>query len=119
VISCIVHHDVTHELRSQSDEVVSIFKMPGSLFRQTQVGFMNQLGALDGVIWPLTPEAAVRDPAELIVDKRQECIEGILVAFFPVNQQFAERLRKSLLQSTTPRPQGLQSSPDTLHRKPI
>ena len=70
MISGIVHHDVPHELRSQSDEVVSIFKMPRPLFRKPEIRLMNQRRALDGVIWPLAPEAPVRDPAKLIVDER-------------------------------------------------
>jgi hypothetical protein len=36
------------------------------------------------------------DPAELILHKRQECVEGVLVPFLPISEQFAERLGKSL-----------------------
>ena len=84
MISGVVHDDVPHELRRQSDEVVSIFKMPGPLFRETQVGLMNQRRALDGVIGPLALQAPVRDPPKLIVDEGQDCVEGVLIAFFPI-----------------------------------
>jgi hypothetical protein len=48
------------------------------------------------VISPLTLEATVGDPAEFIVHDRQECIEGVLAPFLPINEQVVERLRKSL-----------------------
>ena len=37
--------------------------------------------------------------------------EGILVPMFPINEQVAERLGKSLLHSRTPRPQGFCLAP--------
>jgi len=46
---------------------------------------MNQRRALDGVIRPLAPETTVGDSTELIVDEREEGVEGILVAFFPIS----------------------------------
>ena len=63
------------------------------------------------VIFPLALEATVGDPAEFVVHERQECIEGILVPMFPINEQVAERLGKSLLHSRTPRPEGFCLAP--------
>ena len=60
----------------------------------------------------------MRDPAKLVVDEWQDCVEGVLVAFLPVPQQFGKRLGNRIRQVKTPRP-GLQSSSDTLHPKPI
>jgi len=60
----------------------------------------------------------VRDPAKLIVDAGQDCVEGVLVPFLPIPQKFGKRLRKCLRHSRTSRLR-LPSSLDTLHRKPI
>ena len=79
---------------------------------------MNQRRALDGVIRPLALEAPVRDPAKLIVDAGQDCVEAVLVPFRPIPQKFGKRFGKRIRHSRTSRPR-LPSSFDTLHRKSI
>src|SRR5215471_2135477 len=54
---------------------------------QAEVGLVDQRGWLQAVAPPLAAHATARDPAQLLVDERNQAVEGSRIAPSPGEQQ--------------------------------
>jgi hypothetical protein len=53
-----------------------------------QVRFMNQGCALNALTGRFTTKMTARQPAQFVVDKRDQLIQGSVIALSPANKQF-------------------------------
>src|ERR1017187_5530210 len=65
----VVHKDLTHEARSNGDEMSAVLQLNRYAAYQPEVGLVNQGGALEGVIRPFQLELIVSDTPQLFVDQ--------------------------------------------------
>jgi hypothetical protein len=70
--------------------VRSILQFHRLTSQQTQIGLVNQGGALQGVIRALGLEVIVRQTPKLFVDQRYQGTESVLVALLPLLQQLGD-----------------------------
>jgi hypothetical protein len=62
--------------------------MHGSMTGQTQVGFMDEGGPLQGVIGALTGKTLARQSTKLVINKRDKSFPGRSVTAAPAKEQF-------------------------------
>jgi len=67
------------------EEVGAILPMHVLLIHQLQIGFMDQRGRLQRMSGPLAPQVARRLLSQLLINQREQCVEGFLVAFAPAD----------------------------------
>jgi probable HAF family extracellular repeat protein len=66
---------------------------------KSQIGFMYQRGALQGVSRTLAPQMMSSDIAEFSVDQRDQPFKGLLVSGLPAYEQFGNRMEMWLIHS--------------------
>jgi hypothetical protein len=54
---------------------------------ETDIGFVDERRCLQAVPHALSRHAALRDPVELLMDERDQSLEGTLVAVSPLDQE--------------------------------
>ena len=59
----------------------------GCLIDQAHIGLVDESGGAEGVIWPLPPQAAMGDPPQVVIDQRQQLVEGASVTAGALRQQ--------------------------------
>jgi hypothetical protein len=69
---------------------------------QAQVGFIDQGGALQGVPRTFAIEVIVRETAKLVVDQRDQSVEGLAVSLAPVGEKLRDLTRNSLRHRSNP-----------------
>src|SRR5438876_6947662 len=87
LVARIVQQDTAHDLRRNAEKMRAILPMNLLLIDKPQVGFVYQSRRLQRVIAILAPHIAVRQAMQLPFDKRQQFIQGRLIAVPPINQQ--------------------------------
>jgi hypothetical protein len=82
-----VHHDVSHGLGAEREEVGAA--LPGDVpgFHKTQVRLVDQGGGLKCESGMLTPHPGVGERAQLAVDERDQPLEGGIVSLAPGEKQ--------------------------------
>jgi hypothetical protein len=66
--------------------VRAVAALERSLVNQPQIRLMDQSGALQCMTGTFAPQLASRDLAQLLVNKRNQALEGFLVACTPTNE---------------------------------
>jgi hypothetical protein len=72
----------------------TVFNFGGPLFHEAKVCFVDKRGALESVVWPFLPKVMLGDAAQLLVDQRDEGLQGLLITSSPSVQHGAYRLRR-------------------------
>jgi hypothetical protein len=80
----IVHQDLAHEPGSDGDEVCPVLQLHRLAAYQPKVSLVNQGGGLQGVIRSFRLEVVMSEPAQFLVEQRQQSIKGSLVSLLPV-----------------------------------
>jgi hypothetical protein len=83
----VIHEHLTHHPRGQRKEVCPVMRGHGVCPHQPEIGLMDKRRGLQGVVRRVCSEASPGDPAELVVDKRQQAIVRIAVAVAPLTQK--------------------------------
>src|SRR5262249_19016506 len=83
----VVEQDAPHDLRGNGKKMGAVLPVDAPLIDQLQIGFVDEDGRLNGAVAPLARGAARRDDAQLVVDERNETIEGLTVPALPVAKQ--------------------------------
>ena len=65
----------------------AVLPVNAALIDKAQEGFVNQGGALQGVIGPFTTQKTRGEPAELSLNKRRQFFERLLVPIAPVDEE--------------------------------
>jgi hypothetical protein len=86
----VVHKDLTHEPRSDGDEVCAALQSHRLTSQQPKVGLVNESRALQGVIRSFGLEVVVSEPPQLFVDQRDQSLERLLVSLLPVLQKLGD-----------------------------
>ena len=63
-------------------------------FDKPDVGFIDENGRLEGVTSALASHTALRDLMKFPLDERNQLLEGVLVAFPPLQKQPGDRRRR-------------------------
>ncbi len=71
-----IHEDLPHHLRRQRKEMNSALPIGGLTVHQTEIGFVDKSGGLQGVITALPGKVFLRNPAQLIVDEGNQRVSG-------------------------------------------
>jgi hypothetical protein len=64
----------------------AVLPVDTSLIDQLQVGLVDQCGGLEGVVGSFPPQLARCDAAQLVVNERQQSIEGVPIAPGPIEE---------------------------------
>jgi hypothetical protein len=83
----VVHQNSPHQLRSHGEEVNLILPMDRCAADQTQVRFMDQGCALQGVVGGLAGQTVPRQAAKFVVNKRDKRFASGRIAVTPPEQQ--------------------------------
>ena len=82
----IVDQNLPHELRGDGEKMSTILPLWQVLLGQAYVRFMNQRGALQGVIGAFLLKIAAGDAVEFVIDERHQRIERGLVSATPAHK---------------------------------
>jgi hypothetical protein len=77
---CMIHQDLPHQVRGNSDEVSAI--LPGliGLFHEAEIRFINQGRRLEGMAGPLPAQISCRNAPQLVIDECKETRLGVSLA---------------------------------------
>jgi len=82
-----VHQDAAHDAGCHGEKVSAVLPFDAPDFDQSQVRLVDQRGCLQRVIRPLAPHVTGRKTMELLMNERQELIQGGFVTPAPCLQQ--------------------------------
>ena len=71
-----IHEDLSHHLRRQRKEMNAALPVGRFAVYQTEVGFVDKSGCLQSMVAALSRKIFLRNPAQLVVDERNERISG-------------------------------------------
>jgi hypothetical protein len=86
VMARVIHQHLAHQPGGNCQEMRAVVGFERSLVNQTQIRLMDQSGALQCMTGTFGPQLASRDVAQLLIDKRNQALEGILVSRPPTNE---------------------------------
>ncbi len=81
-----IHEDLSHHLRRQRKEMNSALPISRLAVYQTEVGFMDQSGCLQGMITALSGKVLLRNQPQFVIDKRNEAVAGGQIAVIPAGK---------------------------------
>jgi len=136
----LIDQDLPHQTRGEREKVRPVAQLDAIEINQPQVRLVNERRRLEHVPSRLRSETCVRDPAQFVIDERNEALQRVAVALLPGEQHlrdfpaavvlghlildeflriFAEDLacRESSMPSATdgPFPSSLESGPHPEH----
>jgi hypothetical protein len=82
----VINQHLPHQPGGNSQEVCAIAGFERSLVNQPQIRLMDQRGALQRMTGTFAPQLASRDIAQLLINKRDQALEGFLVSRPPTNE---------------------------------
>ena len=83
----VVHEDAAHHASGHGEEMRAVVPLDRLPVDQADVGLVDERRRLEAVPHALARHAASRDPVELLMDERDQLLEGALVALSPSEQQ--------------------------------
>ena len=83
----VVHEDAAHHARGHGEEMRAVVPRDRLPVDQADVGLVDERRRLEAVPDALARHAASRDPVELVMDERNQALEGALVALPPFEQE--------------------------------
>ena len=86
VLPRVIHQHLPHQAGGNRQEVCAVAGFERSLVNQPQIRFMNQSGALQCMTGTFGPQLASCDVAQLLINKRDQALEGFLVSRPPTNE---------------------------------
>jgi len=84
--ACVVDQNLAHKLRSDREKMGAILPIRQVLLSQAHVCFVNQCGALQGMVGTFPLKVASGDSVEFAIDKRHQRIERGLVSVTPAHE---------------------------------
>ena len=97
----VVHENLTHQVRGHSEEVGAAVYLR-ILANETQVGFIDQGSALQGVSGTLAIQVIVREAAKFIVDQRDQSVESLAISLAPVGEKLCDLTGDNLPHRSNP-----------------
>jgi hypothetical protein len=70
----VVNENAAHQRRGHGEEMRAILPLHAIELDDPQVGFVDERGRLQGVAGPFALQIAMRDPAQLVVDERDDFV---------------------------------------------
>jgi len=86
VLSRVIDQHLPHQPGGDRQEVRAVVGFERSLVNQPEIRFVDQSGALQCMTGTFTPQLASRDVAQLLINKRDQALEGFLVSRPPTNE---------------------------------
>jgi hypothetical protein len=83
----VVNENAAHHPRGHGEEVRAVMPCHGLAVDQADIGLVDESRRLEAVPHTLARHAGSRDAMELVVDERNQLLEGALVALSPSEQQ--------------------------------
>lgn len=75
-----IHKYTSHHLRGDTEEVCAILPVDPRLIHQPHVGLMHEGSRLQRVIGAFATQVVGRQATQLIVDEREQRVNGFMVA---------------------------------------
>jgi hypothetical protein len=85
--AAVVDQDAADHLGGDAEEVGPVLPADLALVDEAEEGFMDDGGALQGVVGSFGAQASTGEAAEFIVDQGHQVFEGMLVAVAPVDEE--------------------------------
>ena len=92
MVAGIVNKNLAHEASRDGDKVSAILGVDRPVVNETEIGFMDEGSAAQGVIGAFSTEEAVSDVVELVVDQGNESLEGFRIPLSPADEEFRNGL---------------------------
>jgi len=86
----VIHQDLPHRPSSDAVEVAPVAVLHAGLIHQPEIGLVDQTGGAEGVCGALVPKGTVRDPAQFLIDQREEPVHDGGVAVAKLQQQLSD-----------------------------
>ncbi len=86
VLPRVINQNLPHQPGGHRQEVCAVARFERSLVNQPQIRFMDQSGALQSMTGTFGPQLASCDVAQLLINKRDQALEGFLVSCPPTNE---------------------------------
>src|SRR5262245_9496043 len=83
----VVYQDVAHHTSAHREEMCMVFPRYDLPVDQADVGLVDESRRLEAMSDVFSSHAAARDPMELLIDERDQSLEGGFVALSPFDQQ--------------------------------
>ena len=82
-----LHQDPPHRPRGHGEEVRAVLPLDSVHIDQTDVGFVDECRGLERVVGALASHVAPGQCVELLVDERNELVEGRFLTLAPREEQ--------------------------------
>ena len=92
MVAGIVNKNLVHEASSDGDKVSAVLGVDGPMVNETEIGFMDEHSAAESVIGVFSPEKAVSEVVELVVDQGNESLKGFRIPLSPADKEFRNGL---------------------------
>ena len=92
MVAGIINKNLAHEACRDCDEVSAIFRVDGPVVNETEIGFMDQGSAAEGVVGAFSPEETVSEVVELVVDQGNESLKSFRIPLSPADEKFRNGL---------------------------
>ena len=83
----VVHEDAPHNASGYREEMRAVMPLNGLPVNQPDICLVDERRRLETVPDALSRHTASRDPVELLIDERNQPLEGVLVAVSPPEEQ--------------------------------
>src|SRR6266436_9896590 len=87
-----VNHDAPHQLRGRRDKVGAALPERLRIIDQSQVGFVENDGGLQGVAGAFPAHVMVREPVQFGLHQRKQLLQRSVVSAAPVAEQLGDLL---------------------------
>ena len=88
--TCRLDQDLPHQRGADSQEMLAVLELVGTLLCEAQVGLVHQCRALKGVIRAFPAQVITRQVSKLVIDKRKGSAQRRFITGLPVCQQPTE-----------------------------
>ena len=82
----VLDQNLPHQLSADGQEMLPVLKLTCALFFQTQISFVYQGRPLQSMVRTLVAQVVMRDPSQLVINKRDYSAQRLLITGLPVPQ---------------------------------
>ena len=91
VAAGVVYQDMPHDLSRNREEMRSVLPLGAITLTKSQICFIDESRRLECVVHPFPPHVTTRQFPQLVMYKRHQGIERLLIAIAPVYQKLRNR----------------------------
>ena len=90
-----IHQNLPHETSANAKKMRTVLPCHSLLIDKPQVRFVKERGRLQQVVWNFAVHVARSQPAQFVIDQRDQLVQSNTVSFAPIQQELRNFRRSS------------------------